>query len=125
MHPYIHAAATPDKPAIIMAGSGATMTYAQLEARSNQVAQLLRKHGLKRGDTISVLMHNAIDYLPICWGAQRSGIVFVAIATKLTAAEVAYIIEDSGTSALFASAALGAVAAEASQKVKARALCPV
>ena len=68
----------------------------ELEARSNQVAHLLRKHGLKRGDTISVFMHNAIDYLPICWGAQRSGIVFVAIATKLTAAEVGYIIEDSG-----------------------------
>ena len=120
MHPHVHAAATPDKPAIIMAGSGATMTYAQLEARSNQVAHLLRKHGLKRGDTISVFMHNALDYLPICWGAQRSGIVFVAIATKLTAAEVAYIIEDSGTSALFASAALGAVAAEAGAGVKAR-----
>ena len=35
MHPFIHAAAMPDTPAIIMAGSGATMSYAELEARSN------------------------------------------------------------------------------------------
>ena len=35
MHPFVHAATTPDRPAIIMAGSGATMTYGALEARSN------------------------------------------------------------------------------------------
>ena len=74
MHPFVHAAATPDTPAIIMAGSGAVMTYRQLEARSNLVAQLLRAHGLVRGDAIAILMVNCPDYLAICWGAQRAGI---------------------------------------------------
>ena len=120
MHPFVHAAATPDKAAIIMAGTGQTMTYAQLEARSNQVAQLLRKQGLKRGDTIAVLMVNTIDYLPICWGAQRAGLVYVAMSTKLTAAEAEYIITDSAAKVLFASASLGAVASEASKGITAR-----
>lgn len=120
MHPSVHAAAMPDTPAIIMAGSGATMTYAQLEARSNQVAQLLRAHGLQRGDTIAILMHNGLDYLPVCWGAQRSGIVFVAMSTKLTADEAGYIVDDSGAKAVFASAALGTVAAEAAPNLAAR-----
>ena len=120
MHPFVHAAATSDKAAIIMAGTGQTMTYAQLEARSNQVAQLLRKQGLKRGDTIAVLMVNTIDYLPICWGAQRAGLVYVAMSTKLTAAEAEYIITDSAAKVLFASASLGAVASEASKGITAR-----
>jgi acyl-CoA synthetase (AMP-forming)/AMP-acid ligase II len=120
MHPFVHAAATPDKPAVIMAGSGATMTYGELEARSNRMAQLLRAHGLVRGDTIAVLMTNHIDYLAICWGAQRAGIVYVAMSTKLTADEAGYIITDSGAKLLVASASLGAVAAAAAPGVAAR-----
>ncbi len=120
MHPFVHAAATPDTPAIIMAATGATMSYAELEARSNQVAHLLRHHGLVRGDAIAILMHNCLDYLAICWGAQRSGLVFVAMSTKLTADEAGYIVQDSEAKAVFASAALGAVAAGAAPDVAAR-----
>jgi long-chain acyl-CoA synthetase len=39
-----------------MAGTGKSMTYAELEARSNQVAHLLRRHGLKRGDDRQMLL---------------------------------------------------------------------
>ncbi len=120
MHPFVHAAATPEKPAIVMAGSGATLSYAALEARSNQVAQLLRAAGLQRGDCVAILMVNCLDYLPVCWGAQRAGLVFVAMSTKLTAAEAGYIVEDSGAKAIIASAALGEVAAAAAPQVAAR-----
>ncbi|MBC7521359.1 MAG: AMP-binding protein [Sandarakinorhabdus sp.] len=120
MHPSVHAAATPDKPAIIMAGSGETMTYAQLEAQSNRVAQLMRKHGLVRGDTVAIMMTNCVDYLPICWGAQRAGLVFVAMSTKLTADEAGYIVQDSGAKLMIASASLGAVAAPASEGLAGR-----
>ncbi|GGE01932.1 acyl-CoA synthetase [Polymorphobacter glacialis] len=111
MHPFVHAEATPDRLAIIMAGSGQVMTYAELEARSNQVAQLLRSHGLKRGDTVAIMMSNGIDYLPVCWGAQRAGLVYVAMSTKLTADEAGYILSDSGARIVFASAGLAAVVA--------------
>ncbi len=120
MHPFVHAAAAPDVPAIVMAGSGATLSYAALEARSNQVAWLLRAHGLKRGDSIAILMSNCLDYLAICWGAQRAGLIFVAMSTKLTVDEARYIILDSGARAIFASASLGAVAVAASDGVAAR-----
>ena len=120
MHPFVHAAATPDRAAIIMAGSGATMTYAALEAASNRFAHLLRSHGLQRGDTIAILMTNSLDYLALCWGAQRAGIVYVAMSTKLTADEAAYIIADSGSRLVVASASLAAVAGPASAGVAAR-----
>ena len=120
MHPFVHAAATPDKPAIIMASSGAAMTYGELNARSNRVAQLLRSHGLVRGDTIAVLMNNSADYLAVCWGAQRAGVVYVAMSTKLTADEAGYIVADSGSKLMIASASLGGVAAAASVELSAR-----
>lgn len=117
MHPHVHAAITPDKPAIIMAGSGETMSYGQMEARSNRVAHLLRSLGLQRGDTVAVLMPNCLTYLPIIWGAQRAGLVFVAMSTKLTAEEATYILVDSGAKALFTSAGLATVAVEAAAQL--------
>lgn len=110
MHPFHHAANTPDKPAVIMAGTGETLTYAGLEARSNQAAQLFRACGLKRGDTVAYMMLNNIDYLPLCWAAQRAGLIYTCISTKLTADEAGYIVADSGAKLLVVSAELAEVA---------------
>jgi len=104
MHPSTHAATHPDRAAIVMAGSGETLSYAQLEARSNAVAHLLRAQGLKRGDTIVIWLDNCPDFFALCWGAQRSGLVYVAMSTKLTGDEAAYIVTDSGARAVFAGA---------------------
>ena len=46
MYPHHYATRHPDRPAIIMAESGETITYAQYEARSNQLAHYLRANGL-------------------------------------------------------------------------------
>lgn len=115
MHPFQHAANTPEKPAIIMAGSGETLTYAGLEARSNQAAHLFRACGLKRGDRIALFLLNGIDYLPLCWGAQRAGLVYTCISTKLTADEAGYIVDDCDAKLLIVSAALGDVARDLPQ----------
>lgn len=112
MHPTVHAETMPARPAIIMADSGQSLTYGDLEAESNRVAHLLRRLGLKRGDTIAVLMENGAHYLPICWGAQRAGLIFTCLSTKLTVDEARYIIADSGAEVIFASAGLGDVACE-------------
>jgi acyl-CoA synthetase (AMP-forming)/AMP-acid ligase II len=110
MHPYIHAASVPDKPAIVMADGGTTLTYAELEAESNRVAQLLRSHGLQRGDVVAILMENGPHYLPICWGAQRAGLVFTCVSTKLSLDEVRYIVADSGAKILFVTPGLAELA---------------
>ena len=47
MHPSVHAKTQPDKPAFVMAGSGETVTYKELDDRSNQGAQLFRSMGLQ------------------------------------------------------------------------------
>ena len=94
MHPGAHAATSPDKPAVVMAGSGEVVTYGQLEARSNQVAHLFRSLGLRTGDAVALCMENNARYHEVCWGAQRSGLYYTAISTRLTAGEAEYILDD-------------------------------
>ncbi|MFZ4070584.1 MAG: AMP-binding protein [Caulobacterales bacterium] len=113
MHPSRHAETHPNKLAYVMAATGEGVTYADLDARSNQVAQMLRGLGLKTGDCIALFMENVREYFELAWGAQRSGLYFACISSKLTAEEVAYILRDSGAQVLFASASLGHAAAAA------------
>ncbi|MEO0608111.1 MAG: acyl-CoA synthetase [Pseudomonadota bacterium] len=112
MHPSLHAQTTPDKAAYIMANSGETVTFAELDKRSNQIAHAFRTLGLKQGDTLAIFAENSARYFEICWGAQRAGLYFVAISSRLTTPEVEYIIKDSGARLLIASASLKTVAAE-------------
>ena len=111
MHPYKHAAATPDKPAYIMAGSGETVTFGQLEARANQGGRLLRALGLKRGDAVAVMMDNSPRYLEIMWAAERTGVYTTCISSKLTPAEAEYILRDGDCRVLIASKGVEACAA--------------
>jgi long-chain acyl-CoA synthetase len=96
MHPSIHSRSQPDKPACIFPASGAVVTYAQLEERSNRAAHVLRTEGLRRGDVFAVCMENHPRFLELAWAYQRSGLYMVCISTKLTAHEVEYIVKDCG-----------------------------
>lgn len=106
MHPSIHAKSQPERAAIIMAGSGEVITFAELDARSNQVAQLLRARGIKIGDTVALCMENHPWFFCLTWGFQRAGVHYVGISSRLTPPEIAYILEDSGAKLLFGSAYL-------------------
>ena len=110
MHPFRHAAATPDKPAVIVAETGAVMTYAELNDASNRVAQLFRARGLQPEARVAFFLTNTPYYYALVWGAQRAGLRFVAVSSKLTAPEVDYILTDSGAALLVAGADLASVA---------------
>lgn len=94
MHPGEIANNTPDKPAYIIAETGQTVTFRQLEDGSNQLAHLFRSLGLKRGDHIAILLENHPLFLQICVAAQRSGLYFTAISYRLQEEEVEYIVND-------------------------------
>ena len=85
MHPCVYAKTTPDKAAYIMAATGEIITYRQLDERSNQVAHYMRSMGLQTGDHIALFMENHARFFEICWGAQRAGLYFTAISSRLTA----------------------------------------
>ncbi|WP_205651050.1 acyl-CoA synthetase [Tsuneonella mangrovi] len=104
MHPVVHAQERADRPAIIMAGSGETVTYAEMDATANRFAHWLRVNGFQKGDAFGVLMENNALYLQLVWGSQRAGTMMVPISTRLTAPEVAYILQDSGSRTLITTA---------------------
>src|SRR6185437_12303179 len=106
MHIREHAAANPDKAAVIIHPSGTVLTFAELEARANRLAQFFRRHGLREGDAVAILMENNEHYHAVMWAARRSGLYYVPINTHLTAAEAAYIIDNSSAKAIIGSAAL-------------------
>jgi acyl-CoA synthetase (AMP-forming)/AMP-acid ligase II len=104
------AKSTPDKPAYVMARSGETVTFRQLDERSNQGAQLLRRLGLELGDGIAVLVENHPRFFEICWAAQRSGLLYTTISTHLMAPEVEYIVKNCGAKVFITSHAMAEVA---------------
>jgi long-chain acyl-CoA synthetase len=96
-----------------MASSGQTVTYGALNETSNQVAHMLRAAGLKGGDVIALMMENCAEFFELAWGAQRAGLYFTCLSTKLQTEEIAYILEDSGSQLVFASPTLATQVKEA------------
>ncbi|WP_116970934.1 acyl-CoA synthetase [Blastomonas sp. UPD001] len=106
-HPSKHAQHAPDKAAIILAETGDVLTYGDLDRRSNQFAQFLRAQGCCIGDTIALYVENCLELFPIVWGAQRAGLYYVCISTRLTVDEIDHIIADSAAKLLIVSAQAG------------------
>lgn len=109
MHLGVLAQRYGDKTAVTMAG-GPSLSYRALDVESNRIAHLLRRIGLRPGDHIAILLENRVEYFPIIWGAQRSGLYFTPVNWHLTEDEAAYIVRNCGARVLFSSAALEHVA---------------
>ena len=105
MYPGLHAIARANQPAIVMAQSGETVTYAELEARSNRLAHLLRAVGLKRLDHYAIFTENNVRHVECCAAGERAGLYYTCINSFLTPTEVAYIVNNSQSQALITSEA--------------------
>ncbi|RNL86581.1 acyl-CoA synthetase [Halostreptopolyspora alba] len=115
MYPGAHSVTNPDKPAVIMSGSEDLLTYGELEERSVRLANALREAGLGRGDTVALLSDNSARAFEVYWAAARSGWYLTAVNRHLTAAEVGYIVSDSGARVLVVSGALRELAMEVAE----------
>lgn len=110
MHPSVHAAVNPGKAAVIVAETGETLTYAQLDAESNRAAQLFRARGLGHENVVAFMLENLPHYYGLTWGAQRAGLRYVCISSRLTQDETDYILQNSGAKILVVSAGLASAA---------------
>jgi acyl-CoA synthetase (AMP-forming)/AMP-acid ligase II len=117
MYPRVHAQRDPHKPAIVMAGSGEIVTYGELDARSSRVAQLLHRRGLRPRDGVALCVENSTRFHEIVWGANRSGLYFTPISTRLGVDEAAYIVNDCGAKAIIVSAAHRALAESLTDRI--------
>jgi fatty-acyl-CoA synthase len=78
----------PDHTAIIH-GRG-RWTYRQFYARARQLASALHKRGIKRGDTVAVVLPNVPAMLEAHYGVPMTGAVLNSINTRLDAAIIAF-----------------------------------
>ncbi|MGH8431042.1 MAG: AMP-binding protein, partial [Solimonas sp.] len=113
MYPGKQAASRMAQPAIIMAGTGETITYGELEARSNRLAHLLRARGLGRLDHYSIYMENNARYIECCAAGERAGHYYTCVNSFLTVEELAYILNNSQSKVLVTSQAKRDVATAA------------
>lgn len=97
------AAVVNTKPAVILHPSGAVVTFAELDDGANRLARFLRGAGLVAGDTIAILMDNNEHVHTAMWAARRCGLYYTMVNTHLSAAEIAYIVSDSGAKAIISS----------------------
>jgi acyl-CoA synthetase (AMP-forming)/AMP-acid ligase II len=107
----------PGKTAVIYGAR--RLTYSELAAGAQRVARALRASGVGPGDRVAYLMPNLPEMLIAHYAVPLAGAVLVAVNTRLTAEEVAYILRHSGARILVADAALLAVAVAAVQGVAA------
>jgi 4-hydroxybenzoate-CoA ligase len=83
-----------------------TLTYAELAARCNRMANLLDTYAIPRESRVALLLLDTVDFPVAFWGAIKAGVIPVALNTLLTADQYTYILGDSRAKALFVSAPL-------------------
>jgi long-chain acyl-CoA synthetase len=118
VYPALHARSQPQQPAFIMATSGETVTYGEIERRSNRLAHCLRASGLRRLDHYAIFMENNARYVECCCAGERAGLYYTCVNSYLTPDETAYILNNSESKVLITSMAKRDVA------LKAMAQCP-
>jgi acyl-CoA synthetase (AMP-forming)/AMP-acid ligase II len=120
---HVSAEKFPDKLAVVFAGGGPTITYAELERRSRRLANLFLQLGCGPGDGVALLMGNEEWYFDVYWAAMRGGMHFTPINWHLQAQEIRYIVENCDakifvTSAQFIDVAPAAIASAPRAAIK-------
>jgi len=80
------------------------LTYAELNRRSNRVAQVLAAAGVAEGHRVAFLGRNSAEFFELLFGAAKLGAVMCAVNWRLSAEEVGYILDDSDADLVFAHA---------------------
>ena len=81
MFPGTYAAQAPDRIAVVMTGTGETLSYGDLERRSVQLAHVLYEAGLRAGDVVALLTENNLRAFEVYWAALRSGLYITPPST--------------------------------------------
>ena len=95
------AAQEPDRTAVIEP-DGTAVSYAELAASADQIGRGLRALGLRPGDCVAGMLPNSSAALALFFAAMETGLYVVPVNWHLAAAEVAYILADSGAAAFVA-----------------------
>ncbi len=91
----------PEREAIVFPATGRRMTYAEVDAVANMVANLLVSKGIQPGDKVALSCPNLPYFSLVYWGILKAGATVVPLNVLLKGREVAYHLGDSDAKAYF------------------------
>jgi fatty-acyl-CoA synthase len=92
---------------------GETVSYAELDARSERLAGALLRMGLRRGDRVATLTSNRPEHVELFFACAKAALVLAPMSRRLAPAELAYQLGDAEPAALFVEPELNGLAAAA------------
>lgn len=95
------ATSAPDRPYLLAPESGLTLTYAGLQRESHSLTHHLLGLGLRKGDTVSFMLHNGYQAARLLIGAMYGGFVVQPINLLAQRSQLAYVLEHSDTRVVF------------------------
>ncbi|GHE84708.1 hypothetical protein GCM10018785_60860 [Streptomyces longispororuber] len=102
-----HAAATPEAPALTDA-DGTTLTYGQLDRRTNRLARLLRERGVGRDAVVAVALPRSAAYVVAVLAVLKAGGAYLPLDSAYPAARLEFMLRDAAPAALVTDAATAA-----------------
>ena len=104
---------SPDRVALIF--EARALTFAELDARANRLANALAARGVGHGDRVAMLTYNGLEFVEAFLGIQKLGACAVPVNFRLVQSEVEYVLENSRATGILADQQLADVAAAAAQ----------
>jgi len=87
-------------PTRIAIAGDAPLTYAQLDARANRIAHVLRERGVGRGQLVGLSLARSTDMLASLLAVLKSGAGYVPLDPSFPAERLAFMAQDAGLAAL-------------------------
>ncbi len=113
-----YARTTPEHPALSFQGEN--LSYGELDARSNQLANALISHGLEPGGRVGIFMHKSLELGVAIYGALKAGGVFVPLDPFLPVERLKFILDDCNIDHIVSANAMSASLKQLSDNYKGR-----
>ncbi|MFZ8914591.1 MAG: AMP-binding protein, partial [Pseudomonadales bacterium] len=94
------AALNPEREAVYDVARGLRLSFSELAERAHRLANALIDDGVKPGDRVGLLLMNSAEFIESFFAIARLGAVVVPLNWRLTAEELRFILQDSGTATL-------------------------
>jgi long-chain acyl-CoA synthetase len=97
-----HSKKRKNKPALLL--NDDKISYGEIKESADKLATYLSEKGVKKGDKVALFLRNSAEFIYTIFAVSKLGAILVPINTFLKSEELSYILEDSGSSVLIASA---------------------
>jgi fatty-acyl-CoA synthase len=111
------AALSPDRVALVDDTTGRKFTYADLDARANRTARLLRTHGVDDGERVAVVSRNRPALVDLFFACGKTGGVLAPLSHRLAARELGELLADVAPALVVVEAPFAAEVREALSQV--------